>query len=118
LLVRCDGSSDEPAFVVGLSSGRVFLIDSTERCATVEGIGPGVTLGRAQQIYGAGKTDPTDSGYFVWFPPRGQIEFLLDQRDIPKELRDIPDDVFSADNERAILGLSQARVSAVRVNAQ
>lgn len=118
LIVRAHGApADQPAFVVGFHAGLVSIIDSYERCATAEGAGPGVTLGRAQQIYGAGRIDPTDIGYFVWFTQKKGTEFLLDQRDIPERLRNIPDDVLSPDNERDILGLTAARITAVRVEA-
>jgi hypothetical protein len=113
-----DGNTDKPALVVYFRAGLVSIIDSYEQCATPEGIGPGVTLGRALQVYAGGKIAPTDLGYCVWFPPNEEITFLLDQRDVPDHLRNIPDDVFSADNERDILRLANARISAVRVTAR
>ncbi len=44
--------------------------------------------------------------------------FLLDERDIPISLRDIPDDVISSRQERQILNLQNARLEMTRVSAQ
>lgn len=116
LLARARGGRDaRTAFVVSLDAGRVSQIDSYERCATPLGVGPGVTLGRAQEIYGAGKIALTELGYFLRFPPNDEIAFLLDQRDIPASLHQVAAGPLSPDNERAVLGLAKARILAVRV---
>ena len=104
------------AFVIGLDSDRVFLIDSYEKCVTKEGIGPGVTLGRAQAAYGRARIDPTDMGYFVWFDRKPGVMFLLDDSDIPASLRGIPDDVISSAQERKILGVKKARIVMTRLS--
>jgi hypothetical protein len=77
-----------------------------------------VTLGRAQQVYGRARIDPTDSGYFIWFERTPGVMFLLDRRDIPISLRDIPDDVISPRQERQILNLHKTRLAMTRVSAQ
>ncbi len=50
LIARAGAADGRPAMVIELNADRVFLIDSSEKCLTREGIGPGVTLGRAQQV--------------------------------------------------------------------
>ena len=104
--------------IIGLDSDRVFLIDSYEGCVTKEGIGPGMTLGRAQEAYGRGQLDPTDLGYFIWFDRKPGVMFLIDERDIPASLRGIADDASSPERERHILSLQSARIVMARVGAQ
>jgi len=118
LIARAGVADGRPAMVIELNADRVFLIDSSEKCLTKKGIGPGVTLGRAQQVYGRARVDPTDSGYFIWFDRTPGVMFLLDDRDIPLALRDIPDDVISLRQERQILSLRKARLEMTRVSAQ
>lgn len=112
---RSGGTNSRPVVVVNFDADRAFLIDSHEPCATKEGVGPGMTLGRAQEIYGRGRVDPTDLGYFVWFERKKGVMLLLDDQDIPTSLRGIPDDVLTPDHERQILSLAKARIVAVRV---
>lgn len=92
---RGDGTDTKPLVVVNFDADRAFLIDSYERCATKEGVGPGTTLGRAQEIYGRGRIDSTDLGYFVWFDRKKGLRFLLGEQDMPTSLRGIPDDVLT-----------------------
>jgi hypothetical protein len=101
--------------IIGLAADRVFLIDSYEGCVTKEGIGPGMTLGRAQKAYGRGQLDPTDLGYFVRFDRKAGVKFLIDERDIPAPLRGIADDAISPEQERQILSLQSARFLMARV---
>jgi hypothetical protein len=77
-----------------------------------------VTLAQAQERYGRGNLDPTDAGYFIWFERKKGILFLLDDRDIPKPLRGIPDDAMTPALERKILRVGNARIVAVRVTGQ
>jgi len=104
--------------VIGLDSDRVFLIDSYEECVTKEGIGPGVRLRRATQAYGAGRIDPTDMGYFVWFAKKDGVMFLINEDEIPASLRGLPDDAISPVRERRILNLKNARIVMARVVGQ
>jgi hypothetical protein len=92
---RGDGSDSKPLVVVNFDADRAFLIDSYEPCATREGVGPGTTVGRAQEICGPGRIDPTDLGYFIWFERKKGVLFLLEDQDIPTSLRAIPDDVLT-----------------------
>jgi hypothetical protein len=112
---RGDGTESRPLVVVTFNDDRAFLIDSYELCATREGVGPGTTVGRAQQIYGLGRIDSTDLGYFVWFERKMGVMFLLEDQDIPTSLRGIPDDVLTPEHERQILSLGQAKIVAARV---
>jgi hypothetical protein len=116
LVARLRGTRDgQPMFVVNLVNDRAFLIDSYDHCETADGVGPGVNLGRAQEIYGPGHLEPADLGYFVSFSKARGISFLIDPRDIPERLRAIPDDVLMSEQEREILGLAHAKIIAVRV---
>jgi hypothetical protein len=115
---REGGSGGKARMVIGLDSDRVFLIDSYEKCITKEGIGPGVHLGRAEQAYGVGRIDPTDTGYFVWFDNKDGVMFLIDQHDIPVSLRGIPDDAITPAQERRILNLKSARIVMARVTGR
>jgi hypothetical protein len=112
---RGDGTDSRPLVVVNFSDDRAFLIDSHELCATRVGIGPGTTVGRAQEIYGLGRIDSTDLGYFVWFERKKGVMFLLEDQDIPTSLRGIPDDVLTPEHERQILSLDKEKIVAARV---
>jgi hypothetical protein len=112
---RGDGTDSRPLVLVNFLNDRAFLIDSFEFCVTKEGVGPGATLGRANDSYGQGRIDPTELGYFVWFDRKEGVRFLLDDRDIPSSLRGIPDDALTPDRERQILSLRNVRIVAVRV---
>lgn len=117
LVARQPGSdaNSRPLVVINLDGDHAFLIDSYEPCATAEGVGPGVTLAQAQRRYGRGNLDTTDAGYFVWFERKKGVLFLLDDRDIPKSLRRVPDDAMTPPLERQILRIGKARIVAVRV---
>jgi hypothetical protein len=98
------------------SGGKVFAIDVYDPgCTTDEGIGPGSNLSSTLRAYGEGKIDPTDRGYFVFFDRLQGIEFLIDNRDIPPKLRDIPDDVLQKAQEQELLSLENAKISMVEV---
>ena len=104
-----------PEVVVSFVGDRAFVIDSYEPCVTKERIGPGARLAQAQERYGRGHVDPTEKGYFIWFERRKSVMFLLDDRDIPKGLRSIQDDVITPTQEGQILRLGKARIIAVRL---
>lgn len=109
------GSNSRPEVVISFVRDRAFLIDSYEPCATKEGIGPGTRLAQAQERYGRGNVDPTEKGYFIWFERKKGVMFLLDDRDIPRSLRGIQDDVITPAQEGQILGLGKAKIIAVRL---
>jgi hypothetical protein len=96
--------------------GRIFLIDIRGVFRTVENIGHGSTLAEAINLYGGGSVTPTDQGYLVTFEKMKNISFLLSNDDIPKDLRNIPDDVFTPDQEKRILGLGKARIIAIQIS--
>ena len=73
-------------------------------------------LGEILRVYGKGKIDPTEAGYYVWFKNLPSISFLINNDDIPKSLRNIPDDAFNNNYERKILRLKNARIKSVRVS--
>jgi hypothetical protein len=115
---RTEDRNGRPAFVVYFDdSDHAFLIDGFGPCRTTDDIGPGATLGKARQVYGAGKIAPTDAGYLLSFSAMPGVGFLLDPSDIPVAVRDIPDDVFSTEHEGRILRLRNARIIGARVEA-
>jgi hypothetical protein len=99
------------------SKGNVFLIDIYEQCSTKESIGPGSTLDDALKAYGLGMIEPSDMGYYVTFSNLKGIAFLLNDEDIPKELRGIPDDVLTSVEEKKILGMRHIRIVAIQIFA-
>ncbi len=84
-------------------------------CATKEGIRVGSTLGQAISAYGRPELSPADVGYFVGFEKLPGIAFLLNDSDIPKRLRGIPDDELAAKQEREIVSYRRARIIEILV---
>jgi hypothetical protein len=95
-------------------NGQIFLIDIFY-CSTRENIGPGSTLDEALKVYGEGSIEPSDIGYFLTFENLKNILFLLNNELIPKELRDIPDDIFTEEAEKKILMIRNIKISAIRI---
>ena len=93
----------------------IFGIDIYSDYFTEEGIGCGSTLLEAKRAYGPAKVVPTDPGYFIQFERVSGILFLLDNDDIPKVLRNIPDDVFSAEEERSVLATVDAKINRLEI---
>jgi len=110
--------SSRPIVIVEFDRDRAFLIDSYERCATKDGVGPGLRLGEFQRRYGRGNLDPTDLGYFISFARQPGLTFLIDNQDVPKPLRGLLDDAITAGEESQILSLSRATIVAVRVEGR
>lgn len=96
--------------------GRIFLIDIRGAFRTVENIGHGSTLTEAINLYGGGSVAATDQGYLVTFEKMKNISFLLSNDDIPNDLRNISDDVFTPDQEKRILGLGKSRIIAIQIS--
>lgn len=94
---------------------NISLIDIYDHYTTEKYIRCGSKLSDLIKAYGRGKLDPTDRGYFVWFKKPKGIMFLLNNADIPKELRNIPDDAIKPEDEKKILSLGNARVSVIRI---
>ena len=95
-------------------AGEIFLIDVHAKYSTNEGVGPGSRLAHALETYGAGQLEPTEQGYLVSFASLRGVSFLLDGDDIPRRLRAIPDDVFTQNNEKALLSLGDVAIVAVQ----
>lgn len=109
-------SSDESLYSFSLSnSERVIFIDILGACKNADGIGIGSRLGDARAKYGKAKLEPADIGYFVIFDRIPSIGFMLENKDLPKKLRNLPDDSMSAKSERSILATSNAKFSRVRI---
>lgn len=97
------------------SGGKIFLIDIYGHCVTKENIGRGSTLFDAISTYGQGSLDPTDRGYYVFFEKLKGVLFLLNDDDIPKELRNIPDDALTLEEEKRILSIGKIRILAIQI---
>jgi hypothetical protein len=101
----------KPAFIVWFNADRAFMIDTYQPCATREGVGPGMLLRRARDIYGAdAELYSADAGYFVSFAATRRVMFLLQDSDLPKELRGIPDDVLTPALEKKVLAIGSAEL--------
>lgn len=109
-------SSNEKLYSFSLSSdGSVVFIDIYAPCRNSDGIGIGSRLGDAQKPYGKAKLEPTDTGYFVVFTRIPTVGFMLNNDDIPKKLRNLPDDSITKKIEQTILSMSHARISQIRI---
>jgi hypothetical protein len=94
---------------------KIFFIQVNADYVTQENIGCGSTLSEAISAYGNGNLGPTDEGYTIEFQKKQGMSFLLNNNDIPKELRNIPDDVFTADQERKIMSIWGIRILAIQI---
>jgi hypothetical protein len=99
------------------NNNKILLAYVTGPCKTKKGIGPGSTLGQAIDAYGQPGLSPTDVGYYVGFRTLPRVGFLLDNSDIPKRLRGIPDDEVSPKEESDILKIHSARIVEIRLMA-
>jgi hypothetical protein len=99
------------------NKNKILLAYVTGPCKTKKGIGPGSTLGQAIDAYGQPGLSPTDVGYYVGFRALPRVVFLLDNSDIPKRLRGIPDDEVSPKEESDILKIPGARIVEIRLMA-
>jgi len=99
------------------NKNKILLAYVTGPCKTKKGIGPGSTLGQAISAYGRPGLSPTDVGYYVGFRTLPRVVFLLDNSDIPKKLRGIPDDEVSPKEESDILKIHSARIVEIRLMA-
>ena len=97
------------------NSDQVIFIDIFSACKNADGIGIGSRLGDARKRYGKAKLESTDAGYFVIFDRIPTIGFMLENKDLPKKLRNLPDDSLSAKAERSILATPSAKFSQIRI---
>jgi hypothetical protein len=94
---------------------QIFMIEIYKGYQTQDKIGPGSTISQAIHIYGTGSITPTDVGYLMTFKKLNGIGFLLTNNDIPKEFRNIPDDVFTPEQEEKILSFGNVHISAIQI---
>lgn len=97
------------------SDNRIFLIEAYDNCVTPENIGVGSALQEAIKKYGKGSLTPTDEGYLIYFENVKRLAFLLDSQDIPKRLRNIPDDIFTRKQEAEILELNDVTIKSIKI---
>jgi hypothetical protein len=97
------------------NNNKILFIDVYDNCVTSEKIGIGSMLSDAIKVYGEGNLAPTDAGYLVYFERSKKLSFLLDNSAIPKRLRNIPDDVFTEDQEKEILRLKHVRIKVIKI---
>ena len=96
--------------------GKIIQGEMTSNFVAPNGIDLRSNLGAVLDAYGKGKIDPTEAGYYVWFDKLPGISFLISNHDVPKSLRNIPDDVFTNNHERKILKLRNAKIKSIRVS--
>jgi hypothetical protein len=94
---------------------KIFLIDIFGNFKTKEGIGVGSLLSQTAKAYGKGSIQPSDSGYYVYFESYPGLMFLLNNSEIPEDLRDIPDDVITEEEENKILKLKNVKISTIQI---
>ena len=98
------------------ADNKIIFIDAYGYCLTSEKIGIGTTISDAINTYGKCSLTPTDEGYLIDFEKTKKISFLLDNRAIPKRLRNIPDDVFTKKQEKEILKLKDIKIKSIKIN--
>jgi len=100
---------------ISIKDDKVFLIDVYALFSTDKNIHPGSILSKLLDTYGKGRINPTDAGYYVFFDEMPGIQFLINSKDIPQALQNIPDDVITEKQEKEILNLKKARISAIQI---
>jgi hypothetical protein len=100
---------------VSLKDDSVFLIDVYALFSTSKDIHPGSTLSEVLEAYGKGEINPTDAGYYVYYDNMPGIQFLINNQDVPKKIRNIPDDIITGDQEKQILNLKAAKIAAIQI---
>jgi hypothetical protein len=99
-----------------IADNKIVYIDLYDNCITAENIGIGSTLKDALKTYGRGQLASSDQGYLVYFFEKvKKLAFLLDDADIPKELRNIPDDVITEKQEKKIFCLKNVKIKAIKI---
>lgn len=96
--------------------GGIFFIDIRGAYVTKEGVGCGSTIEDAIKAYGSPSLSPEDEGYLLYFEKLKNISFLLNNNEIPKVLRNIPDDVFEKKDQDRILKHTKIHISAVKIS--
>jgi len=97
---------------------KIIIVDITGPCVTKEGIGVGSTLRQAMKAYGRPKLSPSGDGYHVFFKRFPLVGFLLNDADLPAQLRGIPDDVLTKQHEMEILKYRKARIVAIELSTE
>lgn len=110
------GSEKVITFSIG-PDNRIVLIDIFSDYVTEEGLGKGSALSQALRAYGEAMLTPTDQGYLLTFKKFSGVGFLLNNKDIPKKLRDIPDDTFTPNHEKKILALGAIKIVSIQMFA-
>jgi hypothetical protein len=95
--------------------GGIFFIDIRGVYVTKDGVGCGSTIEDAIKAYGSPSLSPEDEGYLLYFERLKNISFLLNNKEIPKELRNIPDDVFEKKDQDRILKNKKIHIRAVKI---
>lgn len=97
-------------------SGKIIQGEIISDFIAPQNINRRSSLGEIMKAYGRGNIDPTETGYYVWFDKFPSVSFLINNEDIPKNLRNIPDDALTKKQEISILKLKRARIKSVRVS--
>lgn len=96
--------------------GEIFFIDIRGVYVTKEGVGCGSTVEDAVKAYGSPNLSSEDEGYLLYFEKLKNISFLLNNKEIPKRLRNIPDDVFEKKDQDRILKNTKIHILAVKIS--
>jgi hypothetical protein len=116
--IRTVGLYENEKLIIKFSIGpdkKIIFIDVYNNYITSEHIGVGSTLKDAKKTYGKGELSPTDEGYLITFKKKKGFAFLLDDENIPKEFRNIPDDVFTKKHERKILRINNIAIKSIKI---
>ena len=116
VLVARENSSKKIWFYITVDGKeRAVFMDAVGPCLTADGIGIGSTFGQAIKVYGRPKVSPSDVGYLITFDKLPGVAFLLNDQDIPENLRGIPDDVFKPEHRKELLKHRGAKIVAIQL---
>ena len=116
VLVARENSSKKIWFYITVDrKERAVFIDVVGPCLTADQIGIGSTFGQAIKVYGRPEVSPSDVGYLINFDKLPGVAFLLNDQDIPKNLRGIPDDVFKSEHKKELLKHRGAKIVAIQL---
>ena len=103
-------------FEITEDKNKILFISVYDNCVTNENIGIGSMLSDAVKVYGKGSISPADEGYLIDFAGAKGLSFLLDNGDIPKRLRNIPDDDFTKKQEKEIMNLKNVKIKSIKIS--